>query len=271
MEFDWNAVEYREIINDYLGYRTARRPRGAIKSLAEKLRCHPTFISQVLKNQADFSLEQAYELCEYFSFSKEEQDLFLNLVLRDRAGTKGLKNYYQEKIDKILEGRRDLKPNAQLSSTSVGGPTEAEYFGNWIYQAIHAMTQIENFQSHQAIAKALNLSEEEVKAVLERLRQMDLVIREKSLWKSTVNSLHLPKDSYFIRYLHSTWKSKILADLHSGRPIDGTRFSGIITVTEKDYQKARDVLVKAIGDVRKIVESSTPGGLYVLSIDCYKN
>ncbi|MNJ98487.1 hypothetical protein D3C87_162530 [compost metagenome] len=271
MDLNWNATGYREVINDYLGYRSARRPRGAVKGLAEKLGCHPTFIAQVLKETADFSLEQACEFCGHFSLSMEEQDFFLNLVLRDRAGTKTLKRYYQDKIDRAIEAKRDLKPKTQANLGHPGGPTEAEYFGNWVYQVIHAMTQIDRFQSVQAISKDLNRSEEEVLAILTRLQEMNLVKREKTLWKSTVHSLHLPKGSYFIRYLHATWKTKLLADLQSGQPIDGTRYSGLITVTEKDYQKVRDVLTRAIIDIRNIVESSSPENVYVLSVDFYKN
>ncbi len=269
MDVNWAAESYREVVNECLGYRRQRRPRGVIKKLADSLRCHPTFIAQVLNERADFSPEQGFELCRHFLFSSEEQEFFLTLLMRDRAGTVALKGHYQQRLNQILEAKRDLKPRTQVEEGR-SGSFEAEYFGNWIYQAVHALTQIQRFQSAAGISKALGLSVGEVRAVLKRLETMGLVEGGKSSWKSTLNSLHLSKDSHFIRNLHSTWKVKMLADLQNRTAIEGTKYSGLITVTEKDYHKVRDVLVKAISDVRKIVEASASEGAYIVSLDCYK-
>ena len=269
MEFNWSAENYRNIINDYLGYRNNRRPRGAVKGLAEKIRCHPTFIAQVLKERADFSPEQGFEICNYFSFSADQQDFFLTILMRDRSGTECLKQHFQEKLNFILEAKRDISPK-QEASDKLLNVYESEYFGNWFYQAIHASTQITSSQTIPTIARSLNLQTKEVKAVMARLQIMGLVTNEKTLWKSTQNSLHLSKDSHFVRYLHATWKAKLLSDLQSKSVIEGTRYSGLITVTEKDYQKVRDVLVNSIGQIRKIVENSNSEGAYILSLDCYK-
>jgi uncharacterized protein (TIGR02147 family) len=269
MDFDWTSDSYREVVNRCLGYREKRRPRGVIKSLADALRCHPTFIAQVLKERADFSPEQGYEICQHFSFSNEQREFFLTLLMRDRAGTAALKEHYHKKLIHILEVRRDLRPDSPLNVRQ-SGSFELEYFGNWIYQTVHALTQIQRFQTVTEIAKALALSTVEVKAILDRLEAMGLVKKDKSAWKSTLNSLHLAKDSHCIRYLHSTWKTKLLADLQRRSTMEGTRYSGLITVTEKDYHKVRDVLVNAIKDIRKIVEASSSEGAYVLSLDCYE-
>lgn len=269
MEFNWDAKSYRELVDFQLGYRKERRPRGAIKALAEKLRCHPTFIAQVLKERAEFSAEQGFEFCQYFQFTLEQQDFFLTLLARDRAANTKLKEYYQKRIDTLIEAQRDLKPQKNQPEMQIGS-FEAEYFGNWAYQAIHALTQIPRCQSSTAIAKAVKLPNEEVNEILKRLEVMGLVKYEKSSWQSTLDSLHLSKESPFIRYLHSTWKAKLLSDIQNGAVTEGTRFSGLITVSEKDYQRIRGILVGAITSIRKTVEASSSEEAYVLSIDCYK-
>ncbi|MBK8202700.1 MAG: DUF4423 domain-containing protein [Bdellovibrionales bacterium] len=235
MEFNFSATSHREIINDYLGYRKKRRPRGVIRKLSDSLRCHPTFIAQVLNEHADFSPEQAYEICRHFSFSNDQQN-FLTLHLRDRAGTAGLKEYYQQKINRLLELKRDLRPKKQAKEIR-SGAFESEYFGNWIYQAVHALTQIPRLQSASTLAKTLAISVEEVKSILIRLETMGLVKNEKSVWKSTLDSLHLSKDSPLFVTCTPPGKQNCLRICNEIQKIEGTRYSGLITVTEKIIRK----------------------------------
>jgi uncharacterized protein (TIGR02147 family) len=269
MEFNWNARNYREIINDYLGYREVRRPRGVVKALSERLKCHPTFIAQVLSEKTNFSLEQGLEVCGHFSFSEEETSFFLALIHRDRAGTVNLRKHFQKKIDQMLEHRMDLKSRFGAEDTGLF-EHEIEYFGSWMYQAIHALTQISGQQSATSLAKTLKLPINEVSEILSRLEKMSLVRKEKSTWMSTKNFLHLSKNSRTVRLLHLTWKGKIFADLQTRNPDEGTHYSGILTVAEKDYSKVRSILVDALGKIRQTVELSSSEKGYALSIDCYE-
>ncbi len=269
MEFNWESKNYRDLVDQYLGHRNKRRPRGAVQALAKAVGCHSTFIAQVLKERAQFSAEQGFEVCQFFQFNPDQQDYFLLLLARDRAANLKLKYYYQKKLDNLLEQQRDLKP-AESSGLNTSGAYEAEYFGNWAYQTVHALTQITRTQTIAAIAKVVKLSHEDVKDVLKRLEIMGLVKYEKSTWQSTLNSLHLAKESRFIRQLHTTWKAKLISDIQTGAISEGTRFSGLVTVTEKDYQRIRNILVAAIGTIRKTVEASTSEEACILSIDCYK-
>lgn len=269
MDFPWYAENYKDIVNFFLGYRQKRRPRGVVKKLADRLSCHPTFISQVLNNHSDFSLEQGYEISDYFMFSYEQRDYFLTLVLKDRAGNKKLRQYYQEKIETILETKRDLSPKSQPEVNSLGS-LEFEYYSQWIYQLTHALTQIDSLQTLPALTKFLGFTSEEVSFILSRLETMGLLKKENNRWVSGKNFMHLSKSSILIRQLHSTWKNKILSDLQTQTNLEGTRYSGVITVTEKDYQKIRDILTDAINQIRKKVEDSTSEVPCLLSLDLYK-
>lgn len=269
MEFAWDAESYRDIINSCLGYRQSRRPRGAIKKLADHLRCHPTFISQVLNTRAHLSLEQAFDLSDHFGFSDRERDFFIHMLIRDRAGKTSLRVFFQKKIDQLLEEKRDLRPQQQ-NLELLPSNYEAEYFGNWVYQVIHALTQLPAAHTPAQISKAIGLNAQDVTIILQRLENMRLVKKGKSGWQSTIDSLHLPKDSHLIRSLHTSWKVKILSDIQHNPKIDGTRYSGVITVSEKDSNTVRDILVEALSRIRKIVANSKAENAYTLSIDFYK-
>ncbi len=73
-----------------------------------------------------------------------------------------------------------------------------------------------------------------------------------------------------IRLLHLAWKGKILADLQTADPNAGTHYSGIITISEKDYKIVREILVETLGKIRKLVEVSPSEKACVLSLDCYQ-
>jgi hypothetical protein len=95
----------------YLKYETeyGSARRGQKSLLAKALHCQSAYLSQVLNGRAELSFEQAYRVCEFFKLGQDEQDYFLLLVQKDRAGIQDLKNYYQKKIDQLLEKRMDVK------------------------------------------------------------------------------------------------------------------------------------------------------------------
>lgn len=267
MKFNWEAQGYRQIINEYLGFKEKRRPRGAIRKLADHLRCHTTFIAQALSGRANFSLEQGFEIGNYFGFSEEEKNFFLLLLMRDRAGTTKLRDYWQQRIEKALVARQDLKN--VLSSRSPGLLNhELEYFGDWLYQAIHCYTQLPG-QTAVSIARNLSIPVKEAAAILLRLKEMELVTKEKSNWKSTKSFLHLPKSSRHVQALHLTWKTKLLCELQSKASLTSTHYSGALTIAKRDHTKVKEVLLRALKEIKEIAETSASEECHGLSIDFY--
>lgn len=268
MEFNWDAKGYRDIVNSFLGVVNERRPRGAIKALSEALGCHSTFIALVLKGNADFSLEQAMKVCEHYRFSGPETEFFICLLQRDRAGTPLLKSFFQKQLNQLLENRMDIEKRLNAKEVELF-QKEVTYFGSWIYQTVHAVTQMSG-QNMASISKLLKVPIEEVQTVLSFLENMGLVQKEGSSWVSTNNFLHLSKDSSLIKHLHLTWKTKLLADLQSGRPLEGTHYSGAITISESDYRNVREVLIESLGKIRTITQKSNSEKVCILSMDCYE-
>ena len=66
----WEFSSYREYLVERLGGEGLRT--GARKELAEKISVHTTFVSQVLKGKAHFSLEQAEAINQAFDHTNEE-------------------------------------------------------------------------------------------------------------------------------------------------------------------------------------------------------
>lgn len=80
--------DYRKFLIQALGGESKRTgQRGA---LAEHLGCQSAYLSQVLKGVANFNLEQAFKVNQFFGHDPQASEYFLNLVQLERAGTRQL-------------------------------------------------------------------------------------------------------------------------------------------------------------------------------------
>src|SRR5258708_7459585 len=99
--------DYRKYLKAWL--ETAKRNRTAnLSRLAEIAQVHATFLSHVLGGAKDLSLEQAAFISEYFAHTRLERDYFFILIQLDRAGTKVLRDYWQEKKAQLELERNKL-------------------------------------------------------------------------------------------------------------------------------------------------------------------
>ncbi|MCK5074311.1 MAG: DUF4423 domain-containing protein [Bacteriovoracaceae bacterium] len=246
-----------------------KRPRGRVKGLADYIGCHSTFISQVLQKKANFNNEQGLKFCQFMGLSEDEVDFFFLLLARDRSGTADLNSYYQKKIDKIILGRQDLKKRWNIKGDDLNREHEMEYFSSWAYQAVHALIQIEKYNTPELVADILGLDEKFVFDILKRLQEFNLARKKNEKWQVCSNSLHLGKDSLMIRTLHTNWRLKTLSDMHSGIGKSGLHYSGVASMSKKAASEIREKYLNLISDIRDCVHDSTPQCLYYIGYDYY--
>ncbi len=89
--------------------------RGELSKIAKHLGIHTTMMSHVLKADAQFSLEQALRLADYFTMNEMETDYLVALVQWERAGDTRAKEFCLNKVNQIrakalsLKDRLDVK------------------------------------------------------------------------------------------------------------------------------------------------------------------
>ena len=109
----WNFTDYRPYLVEKLGVEGSRT--GLRKKLAEAIGVHTTFVSQVLKEKGDFSLEQGEAVNSFLSHTQDEGEYFLLLLMKDRAGTRELKKRFQDKIDLQRKERLNIKKRLDVN------------------------------------------------------------------------------------------------------------------------------------------------------------
>lgn len=244
----------------------SREGRGAIRRLSEFLDCHPTFVSQVLKEKAHLSQDQAIKFSRFAKLNTTETEFFLNLVGRQRAGTKESKDFFDGLIKRQLEARIDLKTRWQKQNTSIS-EHETLYFTSWFLQMVHALCQLPQTQTSKSIAVALRAKQEEVESCLETLKGLKLVEQKDKSWKSTENFLHLSKSSPLINSFHLQWRQKIMTEFMSTKSLPGTHYSGVLTFSEELVDPIRKEIVSSLDAIMKMIKSSPSETAYALAVD----
>ncbi|OFZ79458.1 MAG: hypothetical protein A2603_12720 [Bdellovibrionales bacterium RIFOXYD1_FULL_55_31] len=168
--------EYRSYLQLRLGSRGQRT--GQRLAAAKAMRCHSTFVSQVMNGRAELSLEQATLLSEHLGHTVEEEHYFLLLVQEARAGSVQVRHYFKRQRDEILNQRMSIR-NRLKDAAALSEMDEAKFYSNWLYCAVHVLTTIERLQTAEALADFLGVSRGQVNRILDFLVSLGLVDQSK--------------------------------------------------------------------------------------------
>lgn len=265
----FQAKNYVEFVTAALQRNFPKIPRGAVKSLAAHLKCHPTFISQSLRGKAYFSHEQAVRFCSFAKLPAEESEFFIDLLNRDRAATIETRFHFQQVLDRKLRERNNLQKRASLK-TPLSQENEILYFQNWLHPLVHAALNLPQHNQVKVLAKTLGISQAQIRSSLELLASIGLAKKEKDNWSATKEVLHVGKDSPLNRNFHAGLRMKTASALmEGGRTEEHTHFSSIFCISHKDAQKFRNTLLDCLKDLRQKMVESDPERIYTLCLDYY--
>jgi uncharacterized protein (TIGR02147 family) len=241
--------------------------RGERSRIAVTLRCQLAYVSQVLNGPAHFSFEQAEALNQLLNHTDDEADFFHLLVQLERAGTSALKSRIQRKIKKILNDRLILRNRLEFEET-LSREDQAIYYSSWYYAGVHVAVAIPALQTREALVRALRLPVSRVTQILEFLVSRGLVEESKGRYSTGNTRIHLESDSPMIAKHHVNWRMQAVQAIEK-ESADELHYSSVITASEGDIPRIREVLVKAIEQIREIVKPSKDEALYCYSLDLF--
>ena len=266
-----NVFEYRDYKTYLLDFIDSqpRQGHGIQSQIASKLNCHSAYITQVLKKDANFSLEQAENLNSFLAHKSDEADFFLLLVQIGRAATKSLKERLTRQQKNILAKRQVLKE--RFSGKNVLKPEQQmTYSSQWYYCAVHILISIPEFQHKESIAEKLNLTTEKVSTILEFLQSVGLAVAKGSRYEFAGNDfLFLGTDSPLLPRHHSNWRM-IAVDALSRPENKDIHFSTVVSLAKSDIEKLKEKLISEIESSRAIIRKSTEEEIYCYNLDFFK-
>jgi uncharacterized protein (TIGR02147 family) len=241
---------------------------GESTKLAQALSVNNTLISQILTGDKCFTLEQAVSAAEHLNLNELESEYFVLLVQLDRAGTKQYRHFVEKKIERLRLKSQELVNRVQYD-TEISEEKRATYYSDWIYSAVRLSTALPDLKTTEAIAEHYNMPLVKIKEVVEFLIKADLLKLEKGQLSLGVQSTHLKAQSPWIKSHHANWRQKALQEISTGNS-QSLHYSAPLTISKKDVEKIREILVKTINSVDEVIGPSESEELYAFNIDWFQ-
>jgi uncharacterized protein (TIGR02147 family) len=260
--------------SDYRGYlahriQTTDEGRGYQKQLAAAARCQSSYLSQVLSANANLTPEQAFGICQFWEFDKDETDFFMGLVSLERAGTPKLRDYVAGEIESIRVKRSKLSDRFD-QGTPVTHEQKVEYYSNWYMPVIHTMVAIPRFRQAPAIARQLSLPIATVEGALQRLENSGMVEKTGDGWINKARDIHLRSDSPLNYHYHNVVRMLANRRMQETTPGEGIHYSALYSLSEADFAKIKQELISMMEKTRATVVASPEETVAAFNLDFFR-
>lgn len=131
------------------------------------------------------------------------------------------------------------------------------------------MLTIPRFQSKEAIATYLKMSPKLVTEVLDFLILVGLAIKSGGKFLTGSAKIHLEKDSPLISKHHTNWRMVAIRSFENEES-DNLHFSSVFTLTEKDADQIRSILLGAIEKSVAVVTEAKEEITMSMTMDFFK-
>lgn len=167
----YNYEDYREFIRSEINFIKNQRKTFSIRAMAKHLSMGAASLIEVLNGKKNISLEKAYSISKKLKFDKDETEYFLLLVMFNVSKEADLREYF---LDKIKQIKKSHVKRVKLEKTK-------SFVLTWKYAVILALAgnQELNLTEHD-FGKILNLKNESIKNLIDRLQQNEMVDIDKN-------------------------------------------------------------------------------------------
>jgi len=241
--------------------------KGGKSKIAEAAECQSGYISQVLNDNAHLSLEQTEKIGSFLGFDELKIDYLLAMVLYAKAGTNSLRKFYQKDLETKKEAHSELKTKFK-SKKKLSVEDQAIFYSSWQYGAVHVSVSIPGCETPQGLSKFFNIDLKRVNEILEFLENVQLVETVNGMLKVGSSHIHLSSDSPLISKFHTNWRLQAVQALNAKNP-KNLHYSSIMSCSEADSKKIKEVMTKAIEDIRKIIKDSKDEKCFSYAMDFF--
>lgn len=262
----WDFTDYRSYLMEKLGSEGSRT--GLRKKLADSIPVHTTFVSQVLKGRADFSLEQAESINMFFEHTEDEGEYLILLLMKDRASTGKLKTRFERKIQALRDGRINIKTRLQIDS-SITQQDRERFYSSYLYGAVHVLAAIPKYKTAADLSEALRMPRAQLQEIIEFMLRIGVLKESEGLLSPGLNHVHLGNDSELILKHHANWRFHTLTSLQFLNR-DDLHYSACLSLSQNDAFRVKESMLSNLKANVDIISASPEEVAYVMSFDFYK-
>ncbi len=258
---------YREIISMKIK-EMPNGGRGQMSEISRYIGVHTTYISQVLKEVKELSLDQMTLVCDYFSFNELETDYALTLLNFNRAGHFKTKKIFEKKLQALRKDALKIKKHIRTDK-ELNDSEKAIFYSSWQYTSIRQITALPNINTAKDIAQYLSLPIAEVIEKITFLIKVGLLEEKRGKLSTGISSTHLDANSPLVNTHHKNWRIKAIESFDQPREND-LHYSSPMTLSEEDANEIRKILLKSVTNVKGIVDPSPSEKHYCINIDWFE-
>lgn len=256
---------YRDYLSDCFPAKGSGR--GERKRLADFLGCQPGFISLVLSEKSDFSLEHGMQICEFLSLNAEEKNFLILLIQKDRAGSVTLRKHFEIQIKAIQKDRKEIKSRITTTHT-LTFEEQLQYYEGWLFTAIHMCTLIPHLRTPAAMKEYLNIPLHQIKEVLETLLKLGLVSLQSGQYFSTQKRIHLGDQGLALKKHHSNWRLQSIQSLDQKNE-DDLHYTSIMSISKSAANEIKQIILKSIQDCEPVIKAAKDESVVALTVDLF--
>lgn len=262
----WNFTDYRQYLLEKLGADGSRT--GLRKQLAEAIPVHTTFVSQVLKGRAEFSLEQAEAINGFLEHTDDEGEYFILLLLKERAENLKLRARFERKIKAMRDERLNIQARLEAQNEITLRDRE-RFYSSSIYGAVHVLTSIPSFKTIEALSEALKLPRGRMRDIVDFLLRLGVLKEHVGLLSPGSAHVHLSNESELILRHHTNWRMHTINNLQF-LDRDDLHYSACLTLTREDAFRVKESILQNLKSNVDIISKSKEEIAYVMNLDFYK-
>lgn len=256
---------YRQYLKDVL---ESQGPKSGLKRRAsEALQVHTTFISQVVLGRADLSLDQGERMNMFLQHSEEESEVFLDLIIYERASEPKLKSRFEQKIQKRQQARMQI--NKRLESTSELNEVDQErFYSSHLYGLLHVLPSLPEYRTVAKLSGVTGFSSETVSDAIDFLIKTEVLKVVHGTIVPGKKHLHLGNDSKQIWRHHANWRMAALQSMTFQNRSD-LHYSLVFSCSRRDANKLKEFLLAQLKSMSNTIGSSSDEAVYSYCFDFF--
>jgi uncharacterized protein (TIGR02147 family) len=243
--------------------------RGYQARIAGAVGVHSSYLTRVLNGSVHLTPDQAANLCDFWNLGSDETDYFTTLVNLARAGTSTLRKLLQKQLEEIRIKSEDLSRHFTDAET-IQQQGQSLYYTTWYLPAIHMLLLVPGYQTIEAITGRLQISRALATSALQLLEGVGLASKDsKNIWTCKEMDMHLSNRSLWASIHHVNWRQRSTLKIQE-LDAEALHFSGVHTLSKKDFVKLKHLLIQYFEQFRKIAGPSDSEDIFYIGADLYK-
>ena len=274
---------YRQAIEKIVSTRKHLDSRMRFSLLAEAMRIQKSYLSKVLKGEANLSSDQLHLGCQYLELNADESRFLQLLLEKERTGIPERKESLDAQVEKIRARNQETRKHLtapEVRSAEQSGPLGAgEYYIDPLNQLVHIALTIPRYLADpRKLAGVLGVSSLRIESALQTLARLGVISirpeedsdnRSKGRLELLQRQVHLPRGSPFYRPWRAQLRLWALQRMQELGAKEAYTFSVVFSTDEATRKEIHEKFLEFLSWAEKRVETGKPERLYQMNFDLF--